>query len=194
MEKYKRDMQFERLVRRGIAGDRDCQEQLSEMVRGRVWRYFWRVTHDEDVMADMVQDTLMRMLAGLSKLREPNRFWPWVYRIARNRATDYLREKRQGGAVRFSSMDEYGLENVLVDERCRPDRKAAGNELESALRRAIRRLAGKSRTVVRMRSEGMSYSEIGESVGVSEGTARVTFMRAKSTMMGHLAGMGFAGK
>ncbi|MCK5000771.1 MAG: sigma-70 family RNA polymerase sigma factor [Anaerohalosphaera sp.] len=192
MEKYERDMKFERLVRRGVAGDRESQEKLAELVGGRVWRYFWRVTHNEDVMADMVQDTLMKMLAGLKGLRDASRFWPWVYRIARNQATDYLRQKQQGDEVRFSVLDEYGLDNVLVDERCQPDRNAAGNELKSALRQAIRRLEGRSRAVVRMRSEGMSYSEIGDTVGVSEGSARVTFMRAKTTMMGHLAGLGFA--
>ena len=186
--------EMEMVVRHAKAGDESCRQELAEMVRFRIWRYFYRVTRDEDAMADMVQDTLVRMIGGLDRLRDDSRFWPWVYRIARNRCRDYLRRKQREDTVNFSTIDEYCLEGALTDKTPCPENWATNNEISGALRLAVKKLNGKSRDVVALRCAGLSYLEIGESVGCSESSARVLFMRAKQTIGGYLANMGFCDK
>jgi len=188
---FRNGREMENLVQQAKAGDERCRQELAEMVTVRIWRYFYRVTRNEDVMADMVQDTLVRMISGLDRLRDDSRFWPWVYRIASNRCRDYLRQRKRRDAVSFSTIDEYCLEGALIDETSCPANWVADNEMSSALRKAIKKLNVKSRNVVALRCAGLSYLDISESVGCSESSARVLFMRAKHLIGGYMANMGF---
>src|SRR5438270_12461311 len=81
-------------VRAVAAGDRDAFSRLyadySRMVHalllGRVPR--------RDV-ADLVQDVCLTAYTRIRELREPAAFGGWIATIARNRATDYLRQSRE---------------------------------------------------------------------------------------------------
>lgn len=184
------DRQMEMIVTGAKAGNENCREELAEMVSKRIWRYFYRITRNEDAMADMVQDTLLKVLIGLNGLRDNRRFWPWVYRIARNRISDYLRTKQRNAEIPFSSIDECRLERVLMDESWRPDRSVQHREATSAVSTAVSKLGSRNRQVVTMRCSGMSYSEIARHLECSETVARVVFLRAKQTICGYLSQMG----
>ena len=58
----------------------------------RVYAYIRRVTLKEDVAADLAQDTVVAVLNHLSGLRQHDRFWPWVFRIANNGIRQHYRE------------------------------------------------------------------------------------------------------
>ena len=71
---------------------------LVEQVRPELHRYCARMTGSIADGEDVVQDALARAYCELSEMKEIPALRPWLFRIAHNRAIDYLRryERRMG--------------------------------------------------------------------------------------------------
>ena len=76
------------------AGDRESMDRLAILVRERLYPFAFRTTANHDVAEDVLQETLVSMLRGVESLRDPERFWPWLYRIAWNKIQDTRRRRR----------------------------------------------------------------------------------------------------
>ena len=86
-----------RLVERAKAGDRSAFDALFrahfEAVKEFLLPYLhWNLSDVEDV----VQDTFLVVLDGLEGFRGEASFRTWVFRIARNRALNYARDRKAG--------------------------------------------------------------------------------------------------
>ena len=142
------------------AGDRDAFSRLyadfSRLVHaillGRVPR------RDVD---DLVQDVFVTAYTRIRELREPAAFGGWIATIARNRATDYLRQSRAPVEL--------------------PDELPGGDPIEAetfAVLEAIRGLPEAYRDTLLMRLvEGMSGQEIADRTGLAPGSVRVNLHR-----------------
>src|SRR5579875_2591933 len=83
----------EALVRRAQA-DAVAFAPLYERYLPRVYRYLYARTHDPDDAADLTQTVFVRALAGLPAYRPRGLpFAAWLFRIARNVATDAHRRR-----------------------------------------------------------------------------------------------------
>jgi RNA polymerase sigma-70 factor (ECF subfamily) len=142
------------------AGDRDAFSRLyadySRMVHaillGRVPR------RDVD---DLVQDVFLTAYTRIRELREPGAFGGWIAAIARNRATDYLRQSRELAEL--------------------PSELPGGDPIEAetfAILEVIRKLPEAYRDTLLMRLvEGMSGQEIADRTGLAPGSVRVNLHR-----------------
>ncbi len=65
---------------------RDSWQSLIAKLRGFVARRVERSAAD-----DVLQDVLLRIQRGLPRLRDSQRFGPWVYRVAAHTVADHLR-------------------------------------------------------------------------------------------------------
>jgi RNA polymerase sigma factor (sigma-70 family) len=72
-------------------GERDAFDELIARWHEPLWRYLRRLANSEDVAADLAQDTWIRVLRGIARLREPASLRPWLFGIARRVAMDRLR-------------------------------------------------------------------------------------------------------
>ena len=110
---------------------------------------------------DLVQEVFLTAYARLGELREPAAFGSWLGAIARNRATDFLRDRR--------------IETELPPEL--PGGDAIPSESLAVLD-AIRRLPDAYRDTLLLRLvEGMSGNEIAERTGLTPGSVRVNLHR-----------------
>ena len=73
---------YVRLVKRAQLGDKESLERLSELAEERLRVDVFRLTLQEDLTQEIVQESLIEMLRVLSDLKEAHRFWPWLYKIA----------------------------------------------------------------------------------------------------------------
>ena len=80
---------------------------LSDRLRSFVGR---RVAERADV-DDLVQEILLRVQRGLPRLRDTQRFGPWVYQVARNALSDHRR-----AAVRHTSAMREAAEDPRSNE------------------------------------------------------------------------------
>jgi RNA polymerase sigma factor (sigma-70 family) len=105
--------------------------ELVSEVRPDLHRYCARMVGSVTDGEDIVQDTLARAYYELSDLRELPALRAWLFRIAHNRALDYL---RRPGAKATERVEDLG--DTLVDNATNPD---AEQSREEAVQTAISR-------------------------------------------------------
>src|SRR6478672_10244461 len=131
---------------------------------------------ERDGIEELVQDTFVRAFASLDSFRGESSLRTWLFTIARRLMLDRRRAtRRRGEQVEVHENDaatEYdSLDGVVADETQR------------RLQGALAKLSPTQREVFVLRvSEGMSYAEIADTVGTTEGAARVHYHNAMRTI------------
>src|SRR5574338_965862 len=74
-------------------GERAAFEELIRRWNDPLWRYVRRIAGEDDGAADLVQEIWLRVIRGMSRLREPARLRPWLFGVARRVAMDRLRQR-----------------------------------------------------------------------------------------------------
>src|SRR5438067_13853394 len=74
--------------------DPDLLDRLIEQYQHRLLRYLVSLTADRAIAEDLFQETWMRGLERGHQYDGRHEFSTWLYSIARNITTDYLRRKR----------------------------------------------------------------------------------------------------
>jgi len=82
------------LVERARDGDRKAFGQLVELFQGPIFRMVYYRTRSRMDAEDLTQEVFVKAFRSLSKLRDPERFRTWLFRMAVNRMTDFYRKKR----------------------------------------------------------------------------------------------------
>ncbi|MHC4244463.1 MAG: RNA polymerase sigma factor [Planctomycetota bacterium] len=176
------------LIKRAQQGDRQCLEQLAGQVRERLRTYVYRMTQRDDLAQEIVQETLLEMCKVLGKLKNNDRFWPWLYGIAVNKLRRHYRTEQKQKRLAVSSAKrkgrykdrQDGLENLVSEE------------LKQIVSGAMKKLRTRHKAVLIMRCyDGMTHSEIAESLGCSEFSTRMLFLRAKKALQKELSRNGF---
>jgi RNA polymerase sigma-70 factor (ECF subfamily) len=155
------------------AGDREAFARLYEsfapLVHGVLLA---RVPYDE--VSDLVQDVFLVAFRKLGSLRDATRFGPWVAMIARNRAMDFHRRRRETEELR----DEVARGAGHVAEA----REAL--EVIRSLPEAYRE------TLVLRLVEGMTGPEIAERTGLQPASVRVNLHRGMKLLRERLGAKG----
>jgi len=133
---------------------------------------YTNTTSDRD---DLVQDIAIALWKALPKFRGECSERTFLFRVAHNRAIDYLRQHRAITA----SIDE---DSSLRDSRPNPEAGLAQEQQGERLRQAIHRLPLPYRQVITLTLEEMSYSEIAQVLGVTETNVGVRLNRARQLL------------
>jgi len=178
------------LVRRAKLGDEQSLAQLAQQARVRLRTYVYRLTQKEDVAQEIVQESLLEMcnINVLGKLKKNDRFWPWLYGIAINKLRHHHRTERTQRKMAISSLKHKG------DLKDRQDglERLVSKELKQIVSSAMQKLKTRHKAVLVMRCyDEMKYAEIAESMGCSEFSTRMLFMRAKKALQKELSRNGF---
>ena len=175
------------LVKKAQLGDRDSLDHLAETARVRLHEYVLRLTLNEDLTQDIVQETMLEMLRIFNKLRKAEVFWPWLYGIALNKTRNYY-GKRWRRRTRSFSEAGYEPETVIGNDTLSDVVTA---ELRQIVLQSVAQLAPRHRAVLSMRCyDHLSYAQIAQLMGCSEIGARAAFYRAKKRLARHLAAHG----
>lgn len=181
------DDNYVQLVRNAQLGDRDSLHRLAEAARLRLHEYVFRLTLKEDLTQDVVQETMLEMLKLFGKLRQAEKFWPWLCAIAFNKIrTQYGKRWRQRSYISSRTAGE-PIETPNDDALA----QVVTEELKQIVLRCIHELEPRHRAVLTMRCyEEMSYAEIAGLMGCSEIGVRALFYRAKKALARQLSSHG----
>ncbi len=167
------------LITQSIAGDRSAARALYDRHARRVHRVVFRICGDEELASDLVQDVFIRAFGQLKNFRGDSAFTTWLHRIA---VTTALNQMRKVKRIR-------NHEEALGDEdvHAAPSREA-DPDLKSRLHAAIDGLPeGLRLTVVLHDVEGYTHGEIGEMLGIAEGTSKARLFEARARLRVALA-------
>lgn len=176
------------LVERARRGDRQSLNKLAEIARERLRTYVYRLTQKDDLTQEIVQESLLEMCKILGKLQKTDRFWSWLYGIATNKLHRHYRTEKARRHVAASEERRRGS----MTEREEGFEDLVGDELKGIISGAMQRLKTRHKAVLVMRCyDNMAYSEIAESMGCSEFSTRMLFVRAKKALQKELLNNGF---
>lgn len=155
------------LVLQAQNGNRESIEKLFDRWQTRFVHYAFQITNDRHLAADVVQEAWLSILKSLRKLRDPEHFRSWAYRIVHHKACDQVRAnvKARAEQASLANTTATGLANA------EPDWDPAGDEDQEdlqQLRGAIAALKPEDRQVVALfYHENMTLNEIHEITGDS---------------------------
>ena len=162
-----------RLVERAMQGDEEAFDLLVEQIGDSFHSVARRILRDTTLAQDATQQALLETWRNLPRLRDPDRFEAWAYRLLVNAChAEARRERRQSGNLRLLPHDEPSVSDSA-------SRIANREQLDFA----FRGLSVEHRTVVVLvHYLGFSHAEAAESMGTPVGTARSRLHYALESM------------
>lgn len=190
-----KDFDFSELVKRAQLGENESRDRLIQLASPRVRAFLNRITLNEELAGDLFQETVLEVIRSLNSLRQVGSFWPWVFRIASNKASQFYRTRSRASETYFSTLEDSLLEGVLRDDSHQAGESVIRRDLGQRIIEAVGRLNHRQRAVVSLRCfEDMPYVQIAQAIGCSEVEARVSFFRAKQSLKKRLSRQGFSRK
>lgn len=167
------------LVRRAQQGHPEARGDLARIVQPRLAEYVGRLTLDRDLTTDIVQESIAEMFKIFDSLKDPQRFWCWLYTITLNKLRAHYRKRWHHKETPLSEVQQDWLQARDQDALA----ELVACELKQIVVRAVGELEPRQRAVLTMRCyEQMSYGQISEVMGCTQLGARALFHRAKKSM------------
>ena len=158
--------------------------ELFETYYADVHRYLYSLCRDASLSEDLASETFLEVVRSIGSFRGASDVKTWLFSIARHRWFRYLRQQKREPQT-----------EILTEFLESPGKPTEQIVLDRAMAQRIRELLGeepeRTRRILNLRLEGMSFYEIGQTVGISENSARVIDFRAKARIRTKLQKEGF---
>lgn len=166
------------LLKEAQKGDEKSLEIICQELKDLMWRYFIKKFNDPNLVDDLSQETYLRLLKNIPKIKEPMRLKNFVLKVAFHVTQDYFRQKYRKNEELFMEEDETyegkNLErNQFVNQNMNSDYILSKLDLETAMEK----LPVKTQLILQMRAEGYKYEEIAEVLKISESGVKMQVKR-----------------
>ena len=94
------------LVEKAQAGDQTAFHRLVDHFQPEIYRMIYYRSRSKMDAEDLTQDVMLKAYKNIGRLKSPEVFRSWLYRIAVNRVRDYYRKKQFRSMFGMVSMDE----------------------------------------------------------------------------------------
>lgn len=166
------------LIARSISHDADAYGQLVDRYKVAVYRHCFAIVRDEDAAEDIAQETFIAGYYKLSSFDSSKRLSTWLFKIATNKALNYLRDSKRVQPLEDAMIDK------VVSTHDMPHQSAEYNELHDA----IVRLEPRYRAVINLYYfEGLDYRDIADAMDRPVGSVKGWLNRAKHQLRKELA-------
>ncbi|WP_283136221.1 RNA polymerase sigma factor [Rhizohabitans arisaemae] len=170
-------MTDELLVLRCRLGERDALTELIRRWHTPVWRYLARML-DIGRADDVSQEVWLEVIRGLPRLKDPARFTPWLFTIARRAVTNRLRQ-------------EYGQAAAPADEPIAEDATDAYVDRAELIAGLSGLPAAEREILVLFYLEDLPLTDCAEICGIPVGTVKSRLNRARRMLRDTLLRKGF---
>jgi RNA polymerase sigma-70 factor (family 1) len=166
------------LLHQVASGDEMAFRQLFEAYHPNIYTTALRITNDENIAQDVVQDTFLKVWINRNQLTTVDNFEGWLYTIARNitfnilkkgqHYKQYLNEEGQSALLRIYPSVDYTLQD---------------KDFQSLLERAIKRLPPKQQETYRLLKEQyLKRNEAAQILNVSPETVKYNIDQAMKSI------------
>ncbi|HET7712476.1 MAG TPA: RNA polymerase sigma factor [Thermoanaerobaculia bacterium] len=179
--KHLSDQDLMRIVQ---AGDFSPASEIYDRYSGRIYNFAFRFLRNAEAAEDATQEVFVKMMKHAHQFHGDAKLSTWLFSITANWCRDYLRK-----ADNRVKETEDVLVTLPAPSEYAPDRTLEQRENESRVRRALGALTPEQREAILLsRYQGLSYSEIAQIAGCSEGAVKTRVFRAMETLKRALAG------
>ena len=168
------------LIQRVLEGDDTAFSTLVKKYQKSVHALAWRKVGDFHIAEDITQETFLKAYQRLSTLKKPQRFASWLYVIAANHCSTWLRKKRLWTQpledTNSAQLEKATYSGYVIAENERTTAEAQ----REVVKKLLAKLQESERTVITLYYLGeMTYEEISEFLGVSVAAIKNRLYRAR---------------
>jgi RNA polymerase sigma-70 factor (ECF subfamily) len=166
------------------AGDYSPASEIYDRYSARIYNFAFRFLKNAEAAEDATQEVFVKMIRHANQFQGDAKLSTWLFSIAANWCRDYLRK-----ADNKTKEAEDVLVTLPAPAELSPERKLEQRENELRVQRALAMLTSEQReAIVLSRYQGLSYAEIAQIAGCSEGAVKTRVFRAMETLKKALAG------
>jgi RNA polymerase sigma-70 factor (ECF subfamily) len=182
------------LVEKARAGDQTAFHRLVDHYQPEIYRMIYYRSRSKMDAEDLTQDVMLKAYKNIGRLKSPEVFRSWLYRIAVNRVRDYYRKKQFRSLFGMVSMDDDSFHESA--QMAVPPEAEGGISRKDFWRQIEQMLSAFSRMekeVFLLRFlDQMTIKEISETLKKNESTIKTHLYRAlgkAKEMAGNLDGL-----
>lgn len=150
------------------------QEELYHRFAAKMYAVCLRYTSNAEDAQDLLQEGFIKVYRNLHHFRAEGSFEGWIRRVFVNTSIEHFRKK----SAKLSMVSEKE-ESTIEDS----DISALENLAQKDIIKIVQELSPGYRTVFNLYVvEGYSHKEIGDMLGISEGTSKSQLARAKAVL------------
>lgn len=158
-----------------IRGDRKMQHELYHRFGPKMFGVCLRYAGNTDEAEDVLQEGFIKIFKKIDSFRSEGSFEGWIRRIFVNTAIEHFRRKTYLQPI--SEKEEVTVEGHYLS--------VLDDLAEKDIIRLVQQLSPGYRTVFNMYVvEGYTHKQIGDILGISEGTSKSQLSRAKTILQG----------
>jgi len=165
------------LISEATAGSEKAMGELIEHSQDRLFRFCIYLTGNAHHAQDLCQDTLVRVLEQLARIQDPEKYFSWLFRIAKNLYLDEVKSAayRREELELDPTIEPASVSSALSKEEMMQIRQIM-DELESDARVAI----------LLVYLEEYSYREAADILDISEEALKSRLFRARQLVQERL--------
>lgn len=161
-------------------------EYLVDRFQRKIIRFMNGWTRNAEYAEDLAQEVFLRIYKSRKTYVPSAKFSTWLYRIAHNVAANHVRDlsirkEYQLSKAENGSTSGLLLENIAVSASgYQPTRNMDHQERSRVILLALEALGERQKTAILLsKFEGMSYQEIGDTMGLTVQAVKSLLMRAR---------------
>src|SRR5947199_2517041 len=179
--KHLSDQELMRIVQ---AGDFSPASEIYDRYSSRIYNFAYRFLKNSEAAEDATQEVFVKMLKHANQFHGDAKLSTWLFSITANWCRDYLRK-----ADNRAKDSEDVLVTLPAPSESSPDRTLEQRENQLRIQKALTALTPEQREAILLsRYQGLSYAEIAQISGCSEGAVKTRVFRAMETLKKALAG------
>jgi len=179
--KHLSDQDLMRIVQ---AGDYSPASEIYDRYSGRIYNFAFRFLKNAEAAEDATQEVFVKMMRHANQFHGDAKLSTWLFSITANWCRDHLRK-----ADNKAKEAEDVLISLPTPPELAPDRTLERRETEQRVQRALQLLTPEQREAILLsRYQGLSYAEIAQVAGCSEGAVKTRVFRAMETLKKALTG------
>ena len=170
-------------------GDYSPASEIYDRYSARIYNFAFRFLKNAEAAEDATQEVFVKMLKHANQFHGDAKLSTWLFSITANWCRDYLRK-----ADNKAKESDDVLVTLPAPNELSPERKLELRENEVRVRKALEALTPEQREAILLsRYQGLSYAEIAQIAGCSEGAVKTRVFRAMETLKKALTGQGSGG-
>ncbi len=171
--------ELKNIVRGCVNKQRKEQQQLYQKFYGKMLAICLRYTKNMDQAKDILQDGFIKVYGKIDQFDHKGSFEGWIRRIMVNTAIDYFRKSKKDFILLGS--DE-ALANIASDESDEAEDQMYDFSPQEIIE-AMHKLSNAYRVVFNLYVyENLQHKEIAKKLGISEGTSKSNYSKAKKNL------------
>ncbi|RKY79019.1 RNA polymerase sigma factor [candidate division KSB1 bacterium] len=168
------------LVKQVLQNDQQAIRFFIRSYKKLVEHIIWRIITRPVEREDLFQDIFVKIFTSLPSFRFDSKLSTWIGRISYNTCLNYVQKNKP---FLSEDLDKENNKNAFYERKILHDEEFILKEQAQLVKNEIMKMNYAYRTILTLfHLENLSYKEIGEIMGLPEGTVKSNLYRARKKL------------